>query len=93
MSSKDIQNRRKKRMTKKALKAFNASQRITFDFNSGTRTFKSAKDYNRQAQKNATRKEAENEQRFLCAWGASGRTRPKFPLYHTTAFFVNRQMI
>lgn len=79
MNSKEIQNRRKKRMTKKALKAFNAAQRQTFDFNSGTRTFKSAKDYNRQAQKNATRKEAENEQRSSFPRGALERYTPSAP--------------
>lgn len=32
---------------KKARKAENAKNRVTVNFNTGTRTFKSAKDYNR----------------------------------------------
>lgn len=40
-----------KNPNKKALKAKNAISRIRVEFNTGTRTHKSAKDYNRQKEK------------------------------------------
>ena len=46
---------RKKRMTKKALKEYYKSQRVTNGFNTGTRDMKSAKYPTRQEQKKEIR--------------------------------------
>ena len=43
-------------MTKKQMKAKNNAKRVRTLFNTGTRTMKSAKDYNRQAEKLAIKK-------------------------------------
>lgn len=45
-----------KNPNKKAQKAKNAISRVRIDFNTGTRTHKSAKDYNRQKEKLLCRK-------------------------------------
>lgn len=42
---------RKKSMSKKAFEEYNKAQRVRASFNTGTRTHKSKKDYNRQASK------------------------------------------
>ena len=47
---------RQKSMSKKALDEYNKAQRATVTMNTSTRTFKSAKDYNRQALKQEMRK-------------------------------------
>lgn len=43
------------KMSKKAKKAYNAQKRTRSMFNTGTRSFKSSKDYNRQAMKKEAR--------------------------------------
>lgn len=43
--------------TKKQIKEQNKKHRVLVNFNTGTRTHKSAKDYNRQQLKNELRKE------------------------------------
>jgi hypothetical protein len=48
---KDAKIAQKKSMTKKAFLEFQKSQRVTFGMNTGTRTHKSNKDYNRQKEK------------------------------------------
>lgn len=52
---KQIEKNRKQSMTKKALAEYNKKQRSMVSMNTGTRTHKSAKDYNRQAQRQATK--------------------------------------
>lgn len=42
---------RKKSMSKKAFEEYQKAQRVCVGFNTGTRTHKSKKDYNRQASK------------------------------------------
>lgn len=51
-----VEANRKKSMSKKALDEYNKAQRTVVSMNTGTRTFKSAKDYNRQAVKQELRK-------------------------------------
>ena len=43
-------------MTKKQIKEKNKKNRVMVGFNTGTRTFKSAKDYNRKKEKEFCRK-------------------------------------
>lgn len=51
-----IKTLREKSMTKKSLDEYNKAQRMHIEWNTGSRVHKSAKDYNRQAVKQATRK-------------------------------------
>jgi len=51
-----IEENRKKRMTKKALAEYNKQQRGVSGMNTGTRVHKSTKDYDRQREKQTTRK-------------------------------------
>ena len=53
---KAVEANRKKSMTKKALAEYNKAQRSVVLMNTGTRTHKSAKDYNRQQIKHELRK-------------------------------------
>ena len=50
-----VEANRKKSMSKKALDEYNKAQRTHITWNTGTRVFKSAKDYNRQAFKRDAR--------------------------------------
>ena len=54
-----IELNRKRTMTKKAYKEWLKTQRTLVLMNTGTRTHKSKKDYNRQEAKRAIQKEAE----------------------------------
>lgn len=47
-------------MTKKQIKEKNKKNRVMVGFNTGTRTFKSAKDYNRKKEKENCRKALTN---------------------------------
>lgn len=51
-----IKINRKKSMSKKKLAEYNKAQRNTVSMNTGTRVHKGAKDYDRQREKQATRK-------------------------------------
>jgi hypothetical protein len=53
---KDMEKARKQAMTKKQLKEYYAQDRTRALFNTGTRTFKSAKDYDRARSKRETRR-------------------------------------
>ena len=53
---KQIEKNRKQSMTKKQLVEYNKTQRTCVAWNTGTRTHASVKDYNRQREKQATRK-------------------------------------
>ena len=48
---------RKQSMSKKALREYNKQKRVLVNMNTGTQTHKSAKDYNRQAEKQKLQKE------------------------------------
>lgn len=50
-----VEANRKKSMSKKALDEYNKAQRTHIAWNTGTRVFKSAKDYSRQAFKRDAR--------------------------------------
>lgn len=60
-TQKIAEDTRKKSMSKKALQEYNKSRRTLVLMNTGTQTHKSKKDYNRQATKRATEKEASEE--------------------------------
>lgn len=51
---------RKQSMSKKALREYNKQRRTLVTMNTGTQTHKSAKDYNRQAEKRALQREAQD---------------------------------
>lgn len=48
---------RKQSMSKKALREYNKQKRVLITMNTGTQAHKSAKDYNRQAEKQRIQKE------------------------------------
>lgn len=55
-SSKTKHNKGKIKMTKKQIKEKNRKNRVMVGFNTGTKTFKSAKDYDRKKEKEICRK-------------------------------------
>lgn len=55
----EVEIQRKKTMTKKQLKELHKAERTRALFNTGTRTMKSAKDYDRAKSKRETRKALE----------------------------------
>lgn len=57
----EVEIQRKKAMTKKQLKELHKAERTRALFNTGTRTMKSAKDYDRAKSKRETRKALEEQ--------------------------------
>lgn len=65
-----VEANRKKKMTKKQLAEYNKMQRNTVSMNTGTRVHKGVKDYDRQREKQATRKAMQEYQRKKLAQSA-----------------------